>query len=485
MRITELMIGNFGKINKKKVIFSKGINVVLGENEAGKTTVYSFIKAMFFDIERKRGRAARTDEFVRYEPWENSGRFGGSLRFSTGEKQFIIHREFQKHGKKSELFCEDDGELLSIEDGDLEVLLGGIDAANFENTVCIGQGKVETSEQLKEQLKNYAANYHDTKNEEVVIKEIIEDLKGKKKTIEENYLKYREKKLSIIQRIKAQEEFLEREIIELEDKSNELGELESDVDSSLLTKSNGALLIGLFGIASILSWFFLWKPLNYIVVAAWIGLAIFVTIKEWKKRDEYKIYNRDAERKEWEKQAIEEQIEEKRIVLENLNERLVEESLPTKTDDEYESDKVCISLAMEKVVESASSVQKEFGAKLNTIASEVLEYLTENRYQQMFVDEDLKVTIITEGRLISVNQLSRGTIEQVYFALRIAVAEVMQEEKLPIIFDDAFGHYDSKRLKRLFQWLEKCERQVVIFSCQERERDILEEMGILYNEINI
>ena len=80
---------------------------------------------MLFGLERGRGRAAAGDDFIRYEPWENPGIYGGMMRFVCGGRRFRLERDFARGVKRASLVCEDDGEELSVEDGDLEVLLGG------------------------------------------------------------------------------------------------------------------------------------------------------------------------------------------------------------------------------------------------------------------------------------------------------------------------------------------------------------------------
>ena len=75
MRILELEIINFGKFNHETVTFHDGMNLIYGENEMGKTTLHSFIRGMFFGIEKQRGRAARKDEYSIREPWFHAGQF--------------------------------------------------------------------------------------------------------------------------------------------------------------------------------------------------------------------------------------------------------------------------------------------------------------------------------------------------------------------------------------------------------------------------
>ena len=59
---------------------------------------------------------------------------------------------------------------------------------------------------------------------------------------------------------------------------------------------------------------------------------------------------------------------------------------------------------------------------------------------------------------------------------RMAALEILYGEEVPVILDDAFGCYDEKRLKYTLKWLSEQSRQVIIFSCQKRELEILNEI---------
>ena len=80
MRLLELHIDGFGKFHDRTISFNDGINIIYGKNEAGKSTLHTFIRGMLFGIERGRGRAAKNDLYTKYEPWENSGTYEGWLR---------------------------------------------------------------------------------------------------------------------------------------------------------------------------------------------------------------------------------------------------------------------------------------------------------------------------------------------------------------------------------------------------------------------
>ena len=162
MKITELYLKNFGKFSEKHFYLKDGIQVIYGENEFGKSTLHAFIRAMLFGMERGRGRAAGRDAFSRYEPWENPNYYAGVMRFVCGGRNFRLERSFDRFSRHVSLICEDDGEELSVEHGDLDMLLGDMTPSEFDNTVSVGQLLARPGQELAEALKNYAANYYET-----------------------------------------------------------------------------------------------------------------------------------------------------------------------------------------------------------------------------------------------------------------------------------------------------------------------------------
>ena len=159
MQINELLLKNFGKFHDRQINLEEGINLIHGENESGKSTIHTFIKGMLFGIERGRGRAAQNDTFSIYEPWDNPNYYSGTLKFASGGKHFRIERNFDKYSKKAELVCIEDGEVLSVEDGDLRMLLGEMNVDRYENTVSMSQRNAQMGESMAMELKNYATTY--------------------------------------------------------------------------------------------------------------------------------------------------------------------------------------------------------------------------------------------------------------------------------------------------------------------------------------
>ena len=146
MILNKLVLKNFGRLSGKEITLKEGINIIYGDNESGKSTIHTFIQGIFFGMRRMRGKASRTDDYTHYE---------GAVTFTCAGKRFCLERNFAAGAKGTRLYCESDGELLSVEDGDLEMLLGGISEVIYRNTVSAGQLRSRTEEGLLLEIRDY------------------------------------------------------------------------------------------------------------------------------------------------------------------------------------------------------------------------------------------------------------------------------------------------------------------------------------------
>ncbi|SFA81308.1 Uncharacterized protein YhaN [Lentibacillus halodurans] len=79
-----------------------------------------------------------------------------------------------------------------------------------------------------------------------------------------------------------------------------------------------------------------------------------------------------------------------------------------------------------------------------------------------------------DGIRYSVDELSQGTVDQLYVSLRMGISEAMSEKhRLPFIIDDAFVHFDPTRTKRMIKLLSKlsANQQIILFTCKEDVRE--------------
>lgn len=529
MRIQELIIKNFGKFSDRTIPLRDGINLIYGENESGKTTLHTFIGSMLYGMERGRGRAAATDTFSRYEPWENANYYAGAVRFVCGGRTFYLQRNFDKYGKSASLICEDDGEELSLEDGDLAALLDGMQKSIYENTISVGQSEAGTKEALAIELKNHATNFYATGDEELQLDGAFKYLKDKKRELEkeerEQELLRQEKRDAVeneasyvwrdIHKLHQEREEAEEKLDQCirENEKNRkqreffqkheeerAGQEKREKKSSKKWRVHPAAFAVMFFML-IFAIVVLEAPWNYlwaIVIFLASSLYVWNKMKDGKRRvppeepeeevpeeDEDIDAQRVEERLRWEAERIRGECQDKEIRYQNLKEQLEEIGEFDKENDVIARKKAALQMASDRLLELSGQMQKEIGQRLNNRVSEIICELTDGRYEKLIVDEDLKMFLLKDGRKITIGQVSKGTAEQIYFALRMAAAEILYDEKLPIILDDTFVYYDEPRLARTLSWLAGQERQVILFTCQKREAELLEENGIEYHYVNL
>ena len=185
MIIKEIQLTNFGKFNHKNVSLEPGLNIIYGENEAGKTTLHTFIRGMLFGIEKQRGKASGRDVYSKYEPWENPSNYQGIMRIENDGTNYRIERNFNREHRLFRVINEDEG--IELTEEQIEELFAGLDESCYYNTISISQLGSVTDKELEVILKNYAANLGETKSMEIDIKEAFSDLDiQKKKIITEN-----------------------------------------------------------------------------------------------------------------------------------------------------------------------------------------------------------------------------------------------------------------------------------------------------------
>lgn len=620
MKLLELHIHGFGKFHDRTLSFEDGINVIYGKNEAGKSTLHTFIRGMLFGIERQRGRASKNDLYSRFEPWENSGTYQGWLRLEHGGNVYRIERNFQKNNKECIIVNETLGKELQPDKALMDELLCGLSETSYNNTISIGQLKSATEAGMISELRNYIANMNTSGNMELNITKATAFLKKQKKELEaqlipdaarsytsllgeikqmereisapeyENQLSSYQKlrndtrqtitekqkeKEALLQKVAkgrqllAQNQFSDQTSIAeyLERAKQVYSEYTSANDycskpSHKIVQTLFWILTLIFGIGSGYLFYQAAGPdatqaasqdlmipalLTALGAVASAGLAInrLMSIKRHRKelalssqllQETFSRHLGDTsitpealaafEKRMAEFQRLStamdkseeavatlskeiDQLQEKQnhcteiIEQQQKNQWELEKRLELlatyKTQMEglkhslAENERIsleisAIDLALETITSLSSSIRDSFGLYLNKTASQLISGITGGIYTSMSVDENLNVFMNTRTRLVPVEQVSSGTMDQVYLALRLAAAKLIQKEgeTMPLIFDDSFVLYDEERLKTALKWLSTAYNgQILMFTCHQREAQMMTANQIPYHLIQI
>ena len=599
MRLLELHIDGFGKFHDRTISFNDGINIIYGKNEAGKSTLHTFIRGMLFGIERGRGRAAKNDLYTKYEPWENSGTYEGWLRLEKDGTIYRIERRFRKENKSLKIINETKGLEEEATPAFVSSLLDGLTETMYNNTISIGQLKSATEDGMVTELKNYIANMNTTGNISLNITKATAFLRNQKRSLEaglipeasreftsllaeirnveaeiagpeyENQLaayqnmrtqvkglidntqtqkKDLDEKLANGKKVLSDNGFTDRASVDAMSSAAERLYSEYNTLNGECNKKSRKVLSGLtavlgvagLGAAATLGYFNLTAYLPVCGAAATAAVIFFIiSLFILQKDKEYHrlfdntsselgallarhlgdsavsedamnafrarmgefsklcdmVAQSEAEIRKFledlsnlqTKQAgcsemIEKQqrtqweLEKKLEHLSNCKNKAKALKRTLAENDRIHDEIVAIDLAQETMADLSSSIRDSFGLYLNKEASQYITGITGGIYDSMSIDENLNVFLNTKTKLVPLENVSSGTMDQVYLALRLAAAKLLQGSGsgFPLIFDDSFTQYDDERLKTALEWLASAYGgQIIIFTCHRREAQML------------
>lgn len=599
MRLLELHIDGFGKFHDRTISFNDGINIIYGKNEAGKSTLHTFIRGMLFGIERGRGRAAKNDLYTKYEPWENSGTYEGWLRLEKDGTIYRIERRFRKENKSLKIINETKGLEEEATPAFVSSLLDGLTETMYNNTISIGQLKSATEDGMVTELKNYIANMNTTGNISLNITKATAFLRNQKRSLEaglipeasreftsllaeirnveaeiagpeyENQLaayqnmrtqvkglidntqtqkKDLDEKLANGKKVLSDNGFTDRASVDAMSSDAERLYSEYNTLNGECNKKSRKVLSGLtavlgiagLGAAAALGYFNLTAYLPVCGAAAAAAVIFFIISLFIRQKDkEYQrlfdntsselgallarhlgdsavsedamnafrarmgefsklcdmVAQSEAEIRKFledlsnlqTKQAgcsemIEKQqrtqweLEKKLEHLSNCKNKAKALKRTLAENDRIHDEIVAIDLAQETMADLSSSIRDSFGLYLNKEASQYITGITGGIYDSMSIDENLNVFLNTKAKLVPLENVSSGTMDQVYLALRLAAAKLLQGSGsgFPLIFDDSFTQYDDERLKTALEWLASAYGgQIIIFTCHRREAQML------------
>lgn len=149
---------------------------------------------------------------------------------------------------------------------------------------------------------------------------------------------------------------------------------------------------------------------------------------------------------------------------------------------------VSMNLAKEVLLEAYEEMKNSVTPEFTENLSKNISQITKEKYNKvMFNETEGLIVELESGDYVSSNRLSIGTIDQLYLSLRLSMIDKLSDESVPIFLDEAFAFYDDDRLENILLYLNNAfgNRQIIIFSCTNRENNMLKNNNIEFNYISL
>ena len=141
-------------------------------------------------------------------------------------------------------------------------------------------------------------------------------------------------------------------------------------------------------------------------------------------------------------------------------------------------------IAKDLLTQSYEEMKKNITPKFNESFNYLVSVFTNGKYSRVVFNDGIYVEV-SNGQMISLEGLSFGTIQEIYLALRLAMINELSKENIPIILDEPFAYFDDNRIAKVIEALNKLDNQVIIFTCTNRENEILNRLGLEFNFIKL
>lgn len=136
-------------------------------------------------------------------------------------------------------------------------------------------------------------------------------------------------------------------------------------------------------------------------------------------------------------------------------------------------------------------VQRERQPAVIAEATRLFQRITSGRYVRILTDPDRRSLALEMpgGALRQLNELSRGTAEQLYLCLRLAFAREFSRHgcNLPLVMDDVLVNFDPRRARLAAQTLAEfaAESQVLLFTCHPETAAVFEDVAPDHRRIDL
>lgn len=138
-----------------------------------------------------------------------------------------------------------------------------------------------------------------------------------------------------------------------------------------------------------------------------------------------------------------------------------------------------IKLATETINLASAELKSDVTPRIKDSAQKNLATMTAGKYSELYVDENMSLSIFAGGATRPIDSLSKGTLDVAYFSVRLALLQTLLAEKNPPLYmDETLSQLDDGRAQNVLCAIADHARnaQCVLFTCQNRDVELAKEI---------
>jgi len=237
LKLNKLKINGYGKLSDKEINLNNKINIIYGKNEAGKSTLLSFIKNTFYGVSKNKN-GKNISDYDKYLPWKND-EFSGKIAYELDNgENYEIFRDFKK---KNPVIYNSQKQDISLDyqidkDKGIDIISEqmNLDENTFKNTIIVEQADIVVGKNAQNEMIQKISNMVSSGDESISYKKTLDKL-NKMQLEDVGTERTREKPLNVlnsrIELLKNAKGKIEIYKSFLEENGEEIQNLQNKIDS--------------------------------------------------------------------------------------------------------------------------------------------------------------------------------------------------------------------------------------------------------------
>ena len=172
MRIKNLSIDSFGKLNGVNITLDENITVISGKNEAGKSSIATFVKFMLYGFDSSKKSDVSENQKKKYMPW-NGDECAGEITFKDRDGNTYTAARRTSARSRNTVFDKDNMPVTTENAGDY---FFGIDENAYKKTAFIGQKETAFNDdgELDSAIRNMVYSADESVDSQKALKKLEE-----------------------------------------------------------------------------------------------------------------------------------------------------------------------------------------------------------------------------------------------------------------------------------------------------------------------